>query len=88
MKWSAPAKPSTCLRMPATSGPSHMKLATATARCAAWTKIRSMSGLTRIWSDAMLPALVASHCIAAWVMMVTSGNAAIFSSKPCWMSRV
>ena len=62
--------------------------ATATERWAAWLKMRSMSGLVRSWSWAMLPALVASQCIAAWVMTVISGWAATFSSKPFWMSRV
>ena len=62
--------------------------ATATARWAAWTKIRSMSGLVRSWSEAMLPALDASHCIAGWLMTFTSGLSFIFSSKPFWISRV
>src|SRR5438874_1812108 len=36
----------------------------ATARWAAWTKIRSMSGLATSWSATIVPALDASHCMA------------------------
>ncbi len=42
----------------------------------------------QFWSDTMVPALLASHCIAGREMILTSGNAFIFSSNPFWISSV
>ena len=61
----------------------------ATERWAAWMKIRSMSGLaTQLVGDDGAGVATASHCMAGSEMILTSGKAFIFSSKPFWMSRV